>query len=247
MQETSSIVNGMADLANIQLAAVVAETLLNRSAGQDGIGVMYGPSGFGKTVAVSRVANLHDGYYVRLSDTWTRKVMLQKILFELGVTAVGTLSNMLDQAAEQLATSRRLLILDEFDYAASSAAKVNLIRDLHDNSNKSAILCVGEEALSFKLAEHKNFYGRVFRWAPAQPVSLADAHKLMAMYCGPVTVADDLLAVLVKQVKGSVRLAVNNLEFIKETAINEGWDVVTREHWGNRTLYTGSAPRRGGE
>lgn len=237
--------NRIAPIANLDLVAVLMEKLVNRQDGLPGLAAYYGPSGYGKTTATVAVANRTRAYYVQMRSSWSRKDLLEKILFEMGIKPVGRTTLLLDQISEQLAASRRPLILDEFDYAAGKDGMIELVRDIYEGS-QSSLLLVGEEMLPGKLKKHERFHGRVLNWLPAAPVSLADARKLAAIYCPDVALADDLLEHLVALSHGSVRRVSVNLVNIQDTANIEAWDTVDRSLWGNRELYTGEAPKRRG-
>lgn len=237
--------NRIAPIANLDLVAVLMDKLVNRQDGLPGLAAYYGPSGFGKTTATVAVANRTRAYYVQMRSSWSRKDLLEKILFEMGIKPVGRTTLLLDQISEQLAASRRPLILDEFDYAAGKDGMIELVRDIYEGS-QSSLLLVGEEMLPAKLKKHERFHGRVLSWLPAAPVSLADARKLAAIYCPDVALADDLLEHLVALSHGSVRRVSVNLVNIQDTANIEAWDTVDRSLWGSRELYTGEAPKRRG-
>ena len=237
--------NRIAPIANLDLVAVVMDKLVNRQDGLPGLAVYYGPSGFGKTTATTAVAARSRAYYVQMRSSWSRKDLLEKILFEMGIKPVGRTTLLLDQISEQLAASRRPLIIDEFDYAAAKTGMVELVRDIYEGS-QSSLLLVGEELLPNKLKKHERFHGRVLNWLPAAPVSLDDARLLAGIYCPEVTLADDMLRYLVDLSHGSVRRVSVNLVNIQDAALIEGWDTVDRSQWGSRELYTGDAPKRRG-
>ena len=47
----------IANINNLSLVAVAIARLVNRQDGLPGLGVLYGPSGFGKTTATVAIAN----------------------------------------------------------------------------------------------------------------------------------------------------------------------------------------------
>lgn len=238
----SQVNGGIADIANIGLCDVALEKAIERTSSLPGMVCLYGPSGFGKSVAATYVANRRRAYYVQAKSVWTKKHTLTAILAEMGMRPAATIPEMLDQAAQELAMSGRPLIVDEMDHLVEKNA-VELIRDLYEAS-QSPILLIGEEQLPNKLKKWERFHGRVLSWVPAQPVTLADVRKLVPMYVGDVQIEDDLLAHLVDISGGSVRRVVVNLEMIQDTALTSGWESVTRDVWGKTPLYTGEAPKR---
>ncbi|MFA9948756.1 AAA family ATPase [Dentiradicibacter hellwigii] len=232
-----------ANLHNLSIVRQFARTA-DRTAGLPGIAALYGPAGFGKTTASMAVANEHRAYFVQMRSAWTRKTLLEKILLEIGIKPLGTLPKMLDQITDQLSVSRRLLIIDEFDYATHSDAMIELVRDIYEGS-RGSLLIIGEEMLPQKLKRWERFHSRVLSWIPARGVTEKDAQLLVPIYCPGVKVQPDLLQHLVSISHGSVRRVCVNLHQIKETAGMEGWQSVGMAEWGERPLYTGEAPRRG--
>ncbi|MFZ2269080.1 MAG: ATP-binding protein [Azonexus sp.] len=234
----------IAQIHNLDLVRTSAERLSGRTAGLPGMAALYGPAGYGKTTAALAIANENRAYFVQMRSAWGRKALLEKILLEMGAKPHGTIPAMLDAVCEQLATSGRMLMIDEFDYCVRNDSMIELVRDIYEGS-QATLLLLGEEMLPQKLKRWERFHSRILSWIPAQPVSLADARALAPIYCPEVHVSDDLLAHLVKLSGGSVRRVSVNLAAIYEAAAVEGWDVADRSTWGDRQIYTGEAPRRG--
>src|SRR4051812_13797435 len=112
---------GIAAIATLDMVAATLERLSTRRLGVPGIGVLYGPSGWGKTFSTNTLANESRAYYVQILSAWRSKDLLEKILSEMGVAhGRATVSKLLDMVTQQLSASRRTLILDEFDHAAKS-------------------------------------------------------------------------------------------------------------------------------
>jgi hypothetical protein len=80
--------------------------------------VMFGPSGFGKTQAATQAYLRHNGYFVRMSDQWTCKTLLQKILLEMDILPEKTGRPCLTRWRSNCQPGGRPLIIDEADYAA---------------------------------------------------------------------------------------------------------------------------------
>ena len=233
----------IAQIHNLSLVRTATERLAGRTAGLPGMAAMYGPAGYGKTTAALAIANENRAYFMQMRSAWGRKALLEKILLEMGAKPHGTIPQMLDQVCEQLATSGRMLMLDEFDYCVRTDGMIELVRDIYEGS-QSTLLLLGEELLPQKLKKWERFHSRILSWIPAQPINVGDAALLAPIYCPDVHVADDLLTHLVKLSGGSVRRVSVNLAAVYESASVEGWDVVSLKEWGNRPIYTGDAPRR---
>ena len=233
----------IAQIHNLELVRTAAERLAGRTAGLPGMAALYGPAGYGKTTAALAIANENRAYFVQMRSAWGRKALLEKVLIEMGAKPHGTIPQMLDQVCEQLATSGRMLMIDEFDYCIRNDSMIELVRDIYEGS-QATLLLLGEEMLPQKLKKWERFHSRILSWIPAQPVSLADAAALAPIYCPDLHIASDLLEHLVRAAAGSVRRVSVNLAAIHEAASVEGWGVVDRKAWGDRPIYTGDAPRR---
>lgn len=159
MNENTLPVNGIADTANLGLCDIALERALDRTGSLPGMVCLYGPSGFGKSVAATHVACRRRAYYVQAKSVWTRKHTLIAILHEMGVRASrATIPEMLDMVAQELALSGRPLIVDEMDHLVEKNV-VELIRDIYESS-QAAILLIGEEQLPNKLKKWERFHGR---------------------------------------------------------------------------------------
>jgi DNA transposition AAA+ family ATPase len=235
---------GLARIANLGLCDIALERAQSRTANLPGLVCFYGPSGFGKSMAAAWVANARRAYYVQARSVWTKKHFLKAILTEMSIQPAGTIAELADQVAEELAASGRPLIIDEMDHLVDRGA-VELVRDIYEAS-QGAILLIGEEMLPTKLKRYERFHGRVLSWVPAQPVSLDDARALMAVYGGKLSIADDLLAHLVTISHGSVRRVAVNLELLAENAMTSGLREMALADLKRLgiDLYTGEAPKR---
>lgn len=241
MEQTIEI-KTVAPLANVVLARRALERAMSRAAHLPGMVVLYGPAGWGKSFSAAYVANRLRGYYVECKSAWTRKALLLAILKEMGITPAKTLYEMVDQIAEQLVLSGRPLIVDEFDYLADKSA-VEIIRDIYEASH-AAILLIGEEMLPARLKRWERFHRRVLSWVPAQPASLEDAQHLAKLYAPKLKIADDLLTRVHELAHGSAGRIVVNVDLIRDEAASLGTQSIDLKTWGDRTLYTGDAPKR---
>lgn len=231
-----------APLTNVQLASSIVERSMNRSPNLPGLVALYGPSGWGKSMAAAYVANRHKGIYVECRSFFTPKALMLAILKEMGIRPARTMHEMLDQITDQLSLSGRPLIIDEMDHIVEKNA-IEVVRDIYEASH-GTVLLIGEEHFPRKLQRWERFHNRVLVWQPAAAATMADAKKLAAFYARGLDIADDLLELLVERARGSVRRICVNIDAIREHCATQGLKRIDRAAWGGRELYTGEAPVR---
>ena len=184
-------VSKIVPLTNVGLLANAVGRAMLRPAGLPGLVVKYGPSGFGKSVAAAFAANQHRAYYVECRNAWNKTAFLQAILSEMSLIPARTLSQMVDQVAEQLSRSGRPLIVDDVQYLLEKSAG-NVLTDLH-NASQGTIVLIGEERVPARLVKLERLHNRVLEWVPAQPATLDDLRDLAAATYPGLSIADELL------------------------------------------------------
>lgn len=229
-------------LTNVGLLGGALQRAQARPAGMPGVVVMYGPSGLGKSVAAAYAANAHQAYYVECRDTWTKKAFLLAVLKEMGVMPGRTLSEMLDQIAEQLSRSMRPLIVDDVQYMLDKSI-ANVLTDLY-NASQGTIVLIGEERVPTSLVKLERLHNRVLEWVPAQPATVADLRKFAGANYPQLHIADDLLEELTRVTHGCLRRAAVNLHRVQGEASANMIDRVDLATWGKRGWFTGEAPSR---
>lgn len=243
MDQQSPPVNTVAPLANVAICIAALERAMTRANHLPGMVCFSGPSGWGKSTAAAYTANRYRAYYLQCMSAWSKKSFMENLLRELGIKAARTISDMILQAGEELALSGRPLIIDEMQYMADKKA-VEIVQDLYEASGGAPMLLIGEEQLPSKLRKWERFHNRMLDWVLAQPADLEDAKSLRSLYVKKITIADDLMAKVADEARGSVRRICVNLDRIEQEALAFGTDHMDLAAWGSRQLFTGEAPRR---
>lgn len=246
----------IAPLANIGVMENAIHRLKNRGPGDPGLFVISGPSGYGKSMAAAMAKARHQAYYLQLDDFVTKKGLLVSLCRVLSLVPhsekpKGTTAELADMVGAQLATSRRVLIIDEFDFAVNKGLVMSVF-SIYEKS-KASILLIGEEAMPGNLAKWEKFSGRVLDTLYAEAIGLKDAQTLARHKYPDFSFADDLLQHLVSIADGSVRRVNNNLAAIHNEGLSMGWercDLATWEKFeaanGTRKLQVAGVKRRGG-
>lgn len=225
MNEDQSYVKPAASFAllkNVQNNMILVDRLIHRPPGLPGIGVMHGPSGFGKSYASIYAQNKTQALRVEIGDSWTKATLLKAILQEGGEAQPrGTVESLARQAIMLLGDDpRRPLIIDEADKAVDKKM-IELVREMHEHS-QAPILLIGEEMLPQKLMRIERVHNRVLDWLPAAPCDMADTRQLAAMLVPGVAVSDDLLERVRLSAEGRARRICTSFATLAEWARNTG-------------------------
>lgn len=238
---------GVAPIATFDLVAATLEQLTTRRMGMDGIGCLYGPSGWGKTFSSNTLALETRAYFVQMKAVWTKKTFLQKILEEMKVdySHSDSIPELFDAVTSQLAASKRVLILDEFNRAIEKPILAQITRELFD-STQTPVLLVGEEGLPNAMSkpQFKQLYRRVSAWAEAKDVTVADAYKLAPIYCPGIAFDQASIETLVQFSRGSVSSIVKCLNQLLEHCLTQGLDSMDLTALQKVALPSATHPKR---
>lgn len=234
---------GFAQLTNMSLGLKTYIDCAEAEATLPRIGILYGPSGYGKSVAMAFTAQRTNAAYIEAKRIWTQLSLLEAIAEELGITMLKrSAPRIFQQVVDQLNIEPRGLIIDEMDYLVGKQ-HVEIIRDIHD-STRVPILLVGEEALPSKLQAWERFHNRILVFTPAQKATVEDARKLRDHYSPRIQIADDLVARIVQVCGGVTRRIVVNLKAVERAAMEAGETAIDLSWWADRPFSTGEAPAR---
>lgn len=241
-RNAQSVNTQLANLPNVALCMRALDHAINRPTHLPGIVAFYGYSGWGKTTSATYAANKTRAFHVEMKESWTRSAFTKAVLTEMGVEPKKTVYDMVNQIAEHLMMYQRPLIIDEFDHVVKRGM-VELVRDIYESS-KAPILIIGEERLETKLRVWERFHNRILEWVPAQPADMRDARELCKLYCRDILIDDSLLQRILDLTHACVRRICINLENVRAIALQNNWDTVDLDTWGNREIYTGNAIAR---
>ena len=232
----------IAPLRNVAALMGLVDQVQRRALGLPGMATFYGPSGWGKSSAVTLVANEFQAHCVQVMESSTPTFLLETIMEEMGLPKIKGVPGMVRAIGGHLARSDRPLILDDAQYLLQKKM-IGLVRDIYESSQAPVIL-VGEEKLPQDLTKWENVHNRMLTWEPAMPCSLDDARLLVPIYCKGVEVEPGLLSAIVEASNGSIRRVSANLARVQELTRRRGQSTATLETWGDRAFDTGQPPVR---
>ncbi|MBY6244114.1 AAA family ATPase [Methylosinus sp. Sm6] len=216
--------------------------LQSRKPALPNLGVMHGPSGYGKSYASIYAQIRTRAIRVEVGESWSRKKLVAAILREGGVAEPrGDTAALVEQAISLLAEEpTRPLFIDEADKLVDKGM-IELVRELAQHS-QAPVLLIGEEMLPQKLARYERVHNRVLDWFGVDPCDLDDCKKLAEIFLRGVAIDDDLLEDIRIKGDGRARRIVVSLNDANEWARNAGVKALDKKTYSG-VIYTGEAPR----
>lgn len=227
----------IAPVKNIRHLDEAADALTTRAPGVPGMGIVWGPTGYGKTTAAARLRNNVDGVYVRANALWTPRAMLEALAKELRREWRGSCARTLDAICEDLERAPRPVLLDEADYVLRTSRMVDALRDLHD-ATTAPVIMIGMPPIERAIKRWPQVMGRLQQWVEFKAADLEDASVIARTLC-EVGIDEGLLERLHREAGGEIRRIVVGLSRIEQFARTRGLDPVTSDAWGRDRLVFG--------
>lgn len=231
----------LAKTKNVRKFLAVMNDLRIRPMGVEGMGILWGKPGEGKSTILAYATNIFNGIFIRAKRSWTMTSLLEAIIIELRGVPGRRRSQMEDWIEKRLMESRenRIIFVDEADYLFSrnmaSNDMLDVLRDIYDMTG-TPILLAGMENIARRIQEEGRFARRITSWVEFQGIDLDDARIVADTLC-EVGVADDLLAHMHRECKASIGNIVPALSRIENLGKTTGIETVDMAAWGDRPLY----------
>lgn len=156
------------------------------------MGLGYGNFGLGKTFSLERISALKNALLLRAAQTWSKKSVLERLCFELGLDTQGGSGRMYERVLDELRRENRIIIIDEIDALLRSdkTSVLEMFRDIHDETS-TVLYMIGMEEANSKLKRHRHYYSRVVEFVEFKQISHNDIEK----YCelSEVKIEPDLI------------------------------------------------------
>lgn len=234
-----------AAIKNVSSCLMVLETLRACPPGVPNMGVFYGFSGLGKTVAAAYAQNVTGAAYIEVFESFGRKKFCVALLESLGVYSPrGSVSEMMDRIVGILGNDpSRAVIIDEA-HMLIGRGMLQLAREINKRAG-TPMLLVGEETLPAQIACYDNVDNLVLDEArlAAQPCDLADVRLLARLLYPRIAIADDLLDAVRDKTGGCTRRIASTLSSIATFARNRNLEAVNLAGYEGR-IHDGALPRR---
>lgn len=236
MRDTTAIVKNIAALMD------AFDAVENRDAGVEGMVLVYGATGAGKTRALAYLMNRTNAIYVEASPAWSLTGMLRSIVRACGIEPTGRASDMEQQIITEMMFQQRPLFIDELDHLllpgqGTTLRMLEALRSIYDKSRQPVVM-VGMDKVDRHIKTRQQLARRVFQWVPFADLDREDA-RTVADACCEVEILDDLLDHLLTASGGRMGRLILGLAQIERRAKANRLSAIGLEHWGDRRFNLG--------
>lgn len=222
---------------NVKRFVFSVRELTNRDTLVEGMGLLWGQPGEGKSTAITYVVNRMNGVYLRAKRAWTMTSMLGALCEELRLPSGRIRAPMYERCVKKLMEEPRPIFIDEADYMVRTFDMLDVMRDIYDDS-KSPVVLIGMEDLARKLqlADNGRFARRITQWVEFDGIDMGDARVLADTVC-EVGIADDLLEQLYQAARANVGRMNTGFARIEAFGRTNKIDTVTADAYGKRDFF----------
>ena len=245
LHNVNPAVRSPAAIKNVSSCVMVMETLRRCPPGIPNMGLLFGLSGFGKTVAATYAQNLTGAVYIEVFDSWGRRKFCEALLQSLGVfTPRGSISEMMDRIVGLLGDDPGKAVIIDEAHMLIRRGMLQLAREINKRAG-TPMLLVGEETLPAQVALHENVDNLVLDEArlAAQPCDVDDARVLAKLLYPQLSIGDDLLDAVCAETRGCTRRVASTLSSIATFARNHSRSEIDLSGYEGR-IHDGLTPRR---
>ncbi len=165
---------------NIRNFIGAMQDLWNRADGIEGMGLVIGERGQGKTRAsVWYHSNVEDSLYIRAKANWRPSWMMREIAAELGLPGDRVIENLHFQIINALRERPRLIFIDEIKHCLTSSRLIETCRDIYDES-KTPIVFLAEVGAERSLARFPALFDRFNQIVHFTRLDNEDIEKIIA-------------------------------------------------------------------
>lgn len=225
----------MAMTKNVRRFLAAVRELMDRPVEVEGMAILWGEPGEGKSTTVAYVCNTLDGVFLRANTCWTVTSMLKALMVELGELPMHRRDPMVNTAVQRLSEHPRPIFIDEADYLFRQIDMLDVMRDIYDITGSPVVL-IGMEEFARKVQSRGKFARRITQWVEFSGIDMDDAAIVAQTVCG-VEIEDDFLAYIHQAARSNIGRMVTAMARIENLGKVNALKTVTRKDWGSRALF----------
>ena len=144
---------------NVKNFIGLVENLLNKPKNIPKMGLIYGEPGLGKSQTALWLACKYNAIYLRATNLMTGRWLLEEIAKEIDEIPRYLTSDNFNLIVQKLKQKQQLIIIDEIDYLMNNLKTIEILRDIHDETD-CPIIFVGMGLAHKKLERYKHLFDR---------------------------------------------------------------------------------------
>ena len=144
---------------NVKNFIGLVENLTNKPKNIPKMGLVYGEPGLGKSQTALWLACKYDAIYLRATNLMTGRWLLEEIAKEMDEIPRYLTSDNFNLIVQKLKQKTQLIIVDEIDYLMNNLKTIEILRDIHDETD-CPIIFVGMGLAHKKLERYKHLFDR---------------------------------------------------------------------------------------
>lgn len=162
---------------NVKNFIGLVENLLNKPKNIPKMGLIYGEPGLGKSQTALWLACKYDAIYLRATNLMTGRWLLEEIVKEMDEIPRYLTSDNFNLITQKLKRKPQLLIVDEIDYLMNNLKIIEILRDIHDETD-CPIIFVGMGLAHKKLGRYKHLFDRFSEIVKFETFSINDLKQI---------------------------------------------------------------------
>lgn len=151
--------------------------LLNKPKNIPKMGLIYGEPGLGKSQTALWLACKYDAIYLRATNLMTGRWLLEEIAKEMDEIPRYLTSDNFNLIVQKLKQKPQLIIVDEIDYLINNLKMIEILRDIHDETD-CPIIFVGMGLALKKLERYKHLFDRFSEIVKFETFSINDLKQI---------------------------------------------------------------------
>lgn len=191
-----------------------------RGAPEAGWLLVFGDPARGKSTVVDRWAAEKGAVYLRAKEQWTPSFFMLELAEKLKTDDSGRAKDRFQRVVAKIGAEQIPIVIDECQHALrDNAAVLEVLRDITDLTESTAILVAGVENVQKKLErpQYKQIASRIFDRVEFG-ANTAEDTVLACRELAEVEIADDLVKEIHRQSSGLMRGIVNAISKIEQRA-----------------------------
>ena len=162
---------------NVKNFIGLVENLLNKPKNIPKMGLIYGEPGLGKSQTALWLACKYDAIYLRATNLMTGRWLLEEMAKEMDEISRYLTSDNFNLITQKLKRKPQLIIVDEIDYLMNNLKTIEILRDIHDETD-CPIIFVGMGLAYKKLERYKHLFDRFSEIVKFEIFSISDLKQI---------------------------------------------------------------------